>query len=182
MLAVKGNILVEVDLSQKDEIKIGDNKIITGKIYNHNFREKNPVLALVKEGLGDIKKGMWIVCNYNHFDYASPYLVYDNLFSIPVDEEIFAYVDEQGDLCPLCGNVIVERIEKKNIFDIPEDLVKNYYDRGVISQTTGRYKKGDFIFWLPMSDYEIVYTWNDIEKRVVKVYKDEIVGIYNKNV
>ena len=173
-------IIVEVDQNQKDEAIIGGQRFSTGRNYNENFREKNPVVAHVIEGHVEIHKGMWLVCNYSTFDWDSPFYIGDNLFSIPVDEEIFAWVGEEGELYPLNGNLMVKRIGKKYSFELPDDYKKNYWDRGVILNDGNGYKSGDQVFWMKMADYEICFTWNGQEKRVVKVHNKEIVGILRK--
>ena len=177
MIAAENNIIVRVDLEQKNEVVINNNTLFTGRNYNENFRERNPVLAYVEQGLGEIKKGQWIVCNYSHFDWSSPFLLYDNLFSIPVDEEIFARVLEDGTLSPVCGNVIVTRVKEPSFLEFPPELVKEYHDRGYVANDGMGYKKGDFIFWLQKSDHEIVYFWNGEERRTIKIFHKEIVGV-----
>lgn len=177
MLAALNHVIVEVDLAQSEEAVIGGNHLKTGRRYNENFREKNPCIAKVISGLGIIKDGDYLICNYNYFDIESPFYMYGNTFSIPIDEEILAKIDEDGELYPLCGNLLVERLEKQNIIPIPDELKKNYNDRGIVSRGTSKFKRGDFVFWLRMSDYEIVYFWNGIERRAIKVFEKEIVGV-----
>lgn len=180
MLAPKGHIIVKVDNSQKDMAKIGVNILKTGKDYNENFRERNPVIAEVVDGLGELAKGSFIVCNYNYFDLESPLQLTDELYAIPVDEEIFAIVMEDGTLKPVQGNVLVERATMDTPLLIPDELKRPHNSRGIVITNTHQYKKGQFIFWLPFSDYEICYTWNGEERRAIKIHSSEIVG-YLKN-
>jgi hypothetical protein len=180
MLAKKGYILVQVDTSQKVEAVIGDSKVFTGKRYNVNFREKNPVLATVIDGYGGFKKGATIVCNYNYFDDDSQFLVSDGIFCIPVDEEIYAIIDEEGEWHPVCKNLLVGRVPIEHIIDIPEELRKNQHDRGMVIRGNGKYKAGDFIFWLPYSDLEMIYLWEGVEKRAIRVSNEEVCGVFVK--
>ncbi len=180
MLAVKNHIIVKVWTSQKEEIVINGNLFKTGINYNENFREKNPVVAYVKDGIGEIKSGSWIVCNYNYFDWSSPYCMFDDIYTIPVNEEIFAIINEDGTLKPINGNILVERVTIESVLELPEELKKPHINRGIVASGFGNYKKGDFIFWLPYSDYEIVYNWNGIEKRALKIHHSEIVGRIKK--
>ena len=176
MKPVKGNIIVSVNLDQKQQAIMGESMLKTGKAYNDNFRERNPVIAYVEEGCKEIPTGSHIVCNYSHFDLESPLQLTDNLYSVPVDEEIYAIVNEDGILTPIMGNVLVERITKESIIELPEELKKPYIDRGVLLTDTESIPKGSFIFWLKMADYEICFMWNGIEKRVLKIHQTEITG------
>lgn len=177
MIAYQNHILVKVNLSQREEIRIGNNVLKTAANYNENFRERSPVIAEVVDGLGELKTGSFIVCNYNYFHDESPLQLSDSIFSIPINEEIFAIVKEDGKLKPVQGNVLVERLTKESSLPLPEELKKPHTNRGIISQGI---RKGQFIFWLPFSDYEIVYNWNGEERRAIKIHESEIVG-YLKN-
>jgi len=177
MLAKMGSVLVRVDLFQTDEAVINGNFIKTGKRYNDNFREKNPCIGYIEDGYGELPTGSWAIFNYNHFDYSSPYRLSENLFSVPLDEEVLAIIDKDGDLIPVCGNVLCERIGIETLIDVPDDFKKNYDDRGIVVKGTSGYKKGQFVIWMPMSDYEICYMWNGEERRKIKVHLSEIVGI-----
>lgn len=179
---IKGNILVSVNLYQKDEVDIGGNILMTGKKYNENFRERNPVVAFVEKGNKEIPTNSHIICNYSYFDLDSPFEISDNLigtkeafrlYSIPVNEEIYAKVDDDGNIEPVCGNVFIERIMKENKFDIPEELKKEHINKGIA--LTGIFKD-KLIFFLPYANYEIVYQWNGKERRVIKVFEKEITG------
>lgn len=176
MKQISGHILVSVDLYQKKQAKVGNSVLLTGKGYNENFRERNPVIALVEQGCKEIPKGSYIVCNYNHFDLDSPHQLYDNLYSIPVDAEIFALVKDDGSLTPILGNVLVERITKETKIELPEELKKPYLDRGILLTSTETIKEGSFILWLTMADYEICYTWKGVERRALKIHETEITG------
>lgn len=176
MTPIVNNILVEVDLTQNEEF----NGRKSGRNYNENFRERNPVIAKVIEGLGEIKTGAWIVCNYNYFEEESPLLLTDNLFSIPVNEEIFALVKDDGSLYPVCGNIFVERVTKETPIEIPNELKRPHTNRGIISVGAEGFYKNQYVFWLEKADYEIVYQWRGKEFRAIKVHKTEIVG-YLKN-
>lgn len=176
MLATNGNILVRVNLSQNEDAIIGGNKLKTGSRYNENFREKNPVVAEVLDGLGEIKTGSCIVCNYNYFDEDSPLQLSDDTYSIPVDEEIFAIINDDGTLKPVQGNVLVERISKDSPLPLPEELKKPHANQGVVMSNSEGYFKGQYIFWLPYADYVIQYTWNDEVRTGIKIHKSEITG------
>ena len=180
MKALKNTLLVSINPNEKSEVFIGGSAMLSGKQYSDNFREKTPVVAKVLQNSTPFKEGQYIITNYTHFDIESPYLVEDNIYAIPNDELILAIIDDEGDLIPVNGNIICENVKIKTSLELPEDLIKEHDDRGNVIRGTSGYKKGDFIFWLPFSNYEIVYTWKGIEKRAIKVYKDEVVGIYKQ--
>lgn len=180
MQPIKNSILVRVDLSQQDERVIGGMMLNSARRYNDNFRERNPVIGEVVEGNDDIKSGSWIVCNYNYFDEESPLQMTDDLFSVPVDEQIFAIINEDGSLYPVQGNVLVERVTKETKVELPEELRKPYTGRGIVVVDAEEYIKDQFVFWLRMADYEIVYKWKGKELRAIKVHKDEIIGYIKK--
>lgn len=176
MIPINNHIIVSVNLSQKDEALIGGSVLKTGKNYNDNFRERNPVVAYVENGNKEIPSGIHIICNYSYFDLESPLHLYDNLYSIPVDEEIYAIINQDESLTPIMGNVFVERVTKETKIEIPEELRKPHTDRGVLLTDTKDIKKCSFILWLTKADYEICYTWNGDEKRILKIHQSEITG------
>lgn len=180
MKPAAGFIIVSVDLQQKDRAMIGGNSICTAYRYSQNHRDRAPVVAQIVEGTEELPAGKWIVCNYGYFDWGSQYHLYDTFFSIPIDQELFAFVEEDGELTPICGNLLVERITKETIIDIPDDLKKEYWDRGLIKITSRGtfHKAGDFILWLFAADYGIRYTWNGVEKEQIKIHESEIIGFY----
>lgn len=179
MKPAAGYIIVSVDLQQKDRAMIGGNSICTAYRYSHNYRDKAPVVAQIVEGTEALPAGKWLVCNYCYFDWGSQYHLYENLFSIPIDQELFAFVEDDGELTPICGNLLVERVTKETIIEIPDDLKKQYWDRGIVSHGNIEYQSGMFILWLFAADYGIRYTWNGIERERIKIHESEIIGFYN---
>lgn len=176
MQPIKGNIIVKVLLDQNAEAKIGGIIMKTARRYSENFREKNPVIAEVIEGCDGLESGSIIVCNYNLFDEESPLQLIEDTFSIPADEEIFATVNDDGELTPLFGNVFASRVTKNTPLPLPEELKKPHVNQGVVLSGGNGYLKDQYIFWLPYADYEIVYYWKGEERRVIKVHKSEITG------
>jgi hypothetical protein len=175
-----GHVLVSVDPKQNKEVIISGKKLLTQKQYNVNYREKSPVVCKVEIGLGDIKEGMFLVCNYSHFDEDSPWLMEGGRFSIPVNNSIYGYIDDEGVLHPLCGNVFVTRLLKDHDIYIPADFEKPQINHGHVGVSGEGWEAGQEIFWYNYSDYEIVYTWKGVERRTIKVENDEIVGFMKK--
>jgi len=183
MKAAANQIIVSVDLAQKEQARIGNNTILTGRRYSANFREKNPVVCQIVEGTDELPAGKWLVCNYCYFDWGSQYHISDNLYSIPIDQELFAFIEGDGELTPICGNLLVERVDKETKIELPPELKKQFWDRGIVKNvSTGNTlpQIGQFIFWLFAADYGIWYTWNGIERERIKIHESEIIGYYNK--
>ena len=176
MIPAVNHIVVQVDLAQKERHSVEGVELFSGKRYNENFREKLPVVAQVIDGIGEIKTGMWLICSYTHFGEDSPFYLYDDFYAIPVNELVFAFIAEDGELTALCGNIFVERVMKESLIDLPEELKKPSFVKGFAASNGGGYRKGQEIIWLTMADHEIVYNWKGEEKRAVKVELAEIVG------
>lgn len=173
-------IIVKVDQNQKSSLEISGSKFLLAKQYNNNRREQNPVLCEVIIGNSKIKEGVFLVVHHNRFAEYSPYELGDYLYAIPYDKQLFARIDENGNAHSICGNIITERVEKKSIIQVVASQRKNYHDRVMVLNDGYGYKKGDEIFTWPFSDYEIIYVWKGEEKRVIKVYKDDICGKLQK--
>jgi hypothetical protein len=169
-------IIVRVDSNQKNNIQVGGIDFLLAKQYNHNNREKNPVVCEVVTGNNQIKPGTFLLVHHTRFVEYSAYELGGGLYALPYDRSLFARIDEDGNARSLCKNIIAERVEKKSSIDVAVSYRKNYNDRVVVLNDGYGYKKGDEIFTLPFSDYEIVYVWKGVERRVVKVFVEDICG------
>ncbi len=167
-------------MSQREETMLGGQLIQTGSRYSTNFRLKSPAVAEVIEGCGEIETGMTIICNYNHFSEGSPYLLYDNVFSIPVDILIVGRLDENGDLIAMNGNIIIEELENPSKLELPADYKMQKVNHGFVAQDAGEYKKGDEILWFNYSNYQVLWNWNGIEKSVTTIEIAEIIARIKK--
>ncbi len=176
MKSSNAKILVSCDLEQKDYLLIGGNSLKIGRNSDPNHREKSPVIAVAKESKGEIKKGDVIVCHHNHFYEPSPYWLRDDLFSIPNNKTIFAIIDSEGNPKPVNTNIIAERFYVETLIPIPDEHKKFYIDRVISLTDRYGFRKGQLIFVKPYSPYEIVYVINGIERRVVKVSGDMVIG------
>lgn len=179
MTPLNNTIIVFCDTSQKDFVVINGNILRSAKSYNENFRERNPVVALVEQGNKDIPTGSYIVCNYGHFDLESPFEFEKNRYCLPVDAEIYAIINSDGYLDPIQGNILIERVTPQADIELPDELKTPFYNRGIVSHgivSGGNIKKGDFIFWLDKADYNIWYNWNGEDRQAIKVHETEITG------
>lgn len=147
--------------------------------FDKNYRERSPVLCEVIRGNGYVLNGDILLAHHNSFYLPSPYHLHDDLFSIPFNGNIaFAEIGENGDLIPLCDNLICERIIIETYLPLPPEQQKSYINRALVKDGRGTpYKKGQIIFHRPNAGYEIVYIWQTIEKRVIKVPAEQVCGI-----
>lgn len=181
MIAVNERVVVKVEMDQKNYLKIGGTVFKTAMLYEINYREKSPVVAQVVAGNNILKEGDILLCHHNHFFGQSPYFLYDDLYSIPFNKTIFARINLDGSLDPVCGNIIGSRVSIETDMLIPVEERKKYHDRiQVIYGGQTKFRKDDLIFTRPHAPYTIVYFVNNIEYRVEKVSEDMIVGVEKK--
>lgn len=169
-------IIVSCDLSQKDFMKIGGVEIKRANEFDMNYRERAPVIAQVKENLGELKEGDVILTHHNNFYAPSPYYLKDDLFAIPYGNTIFAVIDGEGKPKGVCGNIIAERILIKSKIVLPPEYRTYYKERGLVLADGYGYKKDEIVFTRPSALYEIVYVFNGIEKRIIKINSEMIIG------
>ena len=180
MFPLNNKILVKVNLSQKRSFTINGITFSTATNFEKNYREKSPVIAEVIEGNNVVKEGDIIICHHNHFHLPSPYHLYDNVFSIPFGKTIFAKLDNDGNLFPLCGNLLCERVEVESFIPLPNEQIKTHLNRALIKDAgETKYKSNQLIFHRPSAGYDIVYIWDGLERRVTKVHEEQICGILN---
>ncbi len=177
MKAVNKKILVRCNLEQKDYMDIAGNTLKCAQNYNPNYRERSPVIAVAEETVGGIAKGDVILAHHNHFYGNSPYWLKDDLFSIPCNKTIFAIIGKDGYPKPVNGNIICKKVDIETEIELPPEERKQYIDRAIVLTNGFGFNKGQLIFVKPYSPYEIVYIYNNIENRVVKVDSDMILGV-----
>lgn len=170
-------ILVRVNTEQKEYANIGGVECFLAQKYNPNNREKSPVLAYVIVGNDEIKEGFFIITHHNYFVEYSPFHVDADIYSIPYSENIFVVIDSEGNAAPVCGNITAERIEENEAIGMADPKRLHYHDRVRVLSGACGFKKDDEILTLPFSDYEILYNWNGIEKRIIRVYSKNIVAV-----
>lgn len=171
-------IIVRVNINQKDEMLLGDVLVQMTPLFETNYREKSPVVAEVVEGNEHLRRGNIICCHHNHFQEHSPYYLYDDLYSIPFNKTIFGKFDADGNIFPVCGNMICEYIYPESEFILPEEerkpLISQYT---VVDPGWTIYRAEQIVFTRPYAGYQIVYHWNKHEKRTVKVDSEQVCGV-----
>lgn len=182
MKPLNHKILVSVNIKQKSRMKVGEVEIMTAGIFDANGRYKNPTVAQVVTGNRFLKEGDVLLCHHNLFATPSPYQVQDGLFSVPFSSVLFAKIDKEGVIEPICGNLICKRIPCKNNEHLPVELQKTedkIYEV-VNSGWEKDYQKGDIIGTRTHAGYDIIYLVNGIEHTVTKVESSQICGILKR--
>lgn len=178
MRVVQGRILVKVNMKQKDEFTIGDVTVKAALLYETNYREKSPVVGLIVQGNQYVKEGQLGIFHHNHFYAPSPYFLQNDLYSVPFNKTVFGIIDQEGEIQPMCGNIICQRVPIEYAMPVPVEHRKTHIDRAfVIRPGLTPYKAGQMIFHRLNAGYDIVYNWNNIEKRVTKVHEEMVVGV-----
>ena len=178
MISSNFKIIVSVELDQKEAVEIAGAKFYMGKEFSQNRRESMPVLCKVESGNEHVQKGTMLLVHHNRFADNSPHHLGDNLYSLPYNQSIFASVDEKGKAHQLCGNIIVERVYDNNSELLPDHLRKPNPNKYKVVSSEDGFIEGQFVFAYPFADYEIIYNFGGEEKRVVKIIKDDIVGVF----
>ena len=176
--AANNKIIVRVDPTQKNEIKIADLTMTTALLFENNYREKSPTIGVVVRGNEFIREGEVALFHHNHFGMPSPYHLEDDLFSVPFNKTLFGVLDVDGKIEPMCGNIICHRIPMDYAMPVPIEEQKTYIDRAYVMDDSSRqYKFGQMIFHRPHAGYDIVYNWFGEERRVTKVHEEMVVGV-----
>lgn len=177
MIPSNDKIIVCVNDEQKNKIKIGNIEFQTATKYETNYREKSPVIAEVVYGNEKVQSGDLLLCHHNLFYHPSPHHLYNDFFSIKFNKIIFAKIQMDGSLLPICGNLLCDRVDIETAIPLPPEQREQYTDRVVVTNPGyTQYKKGQLLFTRPYSYYEIVYVLNGVEKRVHKCDSDMVLG------
>lgn len=178
MRATHDRIIVAVNMKQKDEFTIGEITVKAALLYETNYREKSPVVGLIQQGNAYVKEGQIGIFHHNHFYRPSPYYLYDDLYSVPFNKTLFGVIDDQGEIQPMCGNIICQRVPIEYSLPVPIEHQKTHIDRALVTRPGDTsYKPGQLIFHRLNAGYDIVYNWNKIEKRVTKIHEEMVVGV-----
>mgnify|MGYP006921306698 CR=1 FL=1 len=180
MIGANNKILVEVDLDQKDTITIGGITLSTAGKFDTNYREKSPTVAKVIKGNDTVHSSDILLCHHNLFYMPSPYHVEGNLFSIPFSNILFAKIDAEGNITPICDNLICSRIIIPTDLPLPPEHQKTYDKVYNVEIGNEKYFKDDIVFTRPSAGYDIVYVVNGQEKRITKVDSTHICGVLRK--
>ena len=181
MIPANDKIIVSVDYSQKESTEIFGSTILLAKEFSENRRESMPVMCTTMFPHQTIPCGTHLLVHHNRFDIHSPHHLGGNQYSLAINDAIFASVDEDGNAHQMGGNIIVEYFFDNKSELLPDHLKKpNKYKYKVVNNGYG-FKKGQYIFCYEFSNYEIIYNFKGIERRIIKVKQSDIVGKITNN-
>ena len=192
----KKHVIVKAFLNQKETHSVKcDNgstiELFIGRKYGENTREMNPVVCEVIEIADDVDEvvpGDLIIVHHNLLVNDASVIESNReeksaTITFMANNMIHAKIDkETGELTPLYGNCIAERIvvSEKSFILSPEQ--KNEELRFKIISTPKGYDDvapGDEVICYKLSDYEMVYNFKGSEKRAIRIWKEDILAIYN---
>lgn len=178
MKPANGKILVKTNMAQKNSLIVAGVTMKIANLYQTNHREKEPVLAEVIKGNKEIVASRVIICHHNTFYPPSPYFLYDNLFSIPYGKIIFGILYPDGNIRPMCGTILCDRVWEDSKIQLPPEQRKQHIDRVVVTNPGNTpYQAGQLLFTRPHAYYEIVYNIDGKEFRIHKIHEDNVVGM-----
>lgn len=150
----------------------------TALLFENNYREKSPTVGVIVRGNEFLKEGDVALFHHNHFYQPSPYWIGSDLFSVPFNKTVFGVLSEDGEIEPMCGNMICERMPVEYTMPVPVEQQKTHVDRAlVIDPGDEPYEPGQIIFHRPSAGYDIVYNWLGEERRRTKVHEGMIIGV-----
>ncbi|HEX2608728.1 MAG TPA: hypothetical protein VHK91_15200, partial [Flavisolibacter sp.] len=65
--AANSKLIVRVDPTQKNEIKIGGVIMTAALLFENNYREKSPTVGVIVQGNEYLKEGDVALFHHNHF-------------------------------------------------------------------------------------------------------------------
>ncbi len=177
--ATNHKIIVSSDVSQKGRITIGGVVLSGATNFDVSYRERSPTICEVVTGDDVVQNGDILIAHHNTFYLPSPYHIGGDLYSIPSNGKIlFAKVLDDGDLLPIYGNMICQKVFVETKIPLPIEQRKYDIHRSVvINSGYTRFNDGQTIFHRPHSNYEMVYNIDGVEKRAIKCHEEMVVGI-----
>lgn len=197
MKAKRKQLIVKSYNEQKEthEIKIPGKESIRlyiGRKYGENSREQNPVVCEVMsvgEGISTVNVGDLLIVHHNVLTNEGQVIKTNlaeqwTILAIHFDMTIYAKIDQEtGDLIPLNGNYIGKRIPKEAVSKVIhspfDETLDTIFD--IIAVPDEPFvEPGDRVLCYKLSDYEMVYHFNNEEKRSIRIWKEDILGVFDK--
>lgn len=173
------------------QIKCENGKVINlyiGRRYSENSREQNPVVCEVLAKGADtdeIEVGDLLIVHHNVLINEALIIERDiqeqwTILSCYNDNTIYAKINKDGSLTPVNGNYIAERIKKPAVSKIihspfEETLQNEFIIKAVPADA--EVNVGDRVLCYKYSDYEMVYHYDNEEKRAIRIWRDDILGV-----
>lgn len=163
------------------------NHIYIGRKYGENNREISPTVCeviSVGDEVNNISVGDELILHHNIILNEATYIKKDGQevwIGIPANNMIYAKLNKDGSLVPLFDNLIGERIVKERVSELEyED--KTEQTKFKILQVPEDYedvKAGDTVLAYKLSDYEMVYHYDNRECRAIRISGADVLGIFN---
>ena len=81
------------------------------------------------------------------------------------------------------GNLIAKRIKKENksTLHVPfEETMETTFDIVSTPEDYDDVQPGDRVLCYKYSDYEIVYHFKNQQKKAIRIWKDDVLGVFDK--
>lgn len=192
MKAKRKNLIVRANPEQKEshEIQMPDGSIISiylGRKFGENNREVYPnvcEVVSVGEDVFGVSVGDRIILHHNIIQNEAAQIKKEDGYvylGIPADSLIYAKIAEDGTLIPLFRNLIGERIVKDKMSQFEYEDVTEPQKFKILSVPDDYtdVAAGDTILAYKLSDYEMVYHYNNRECRAIRIAADDILAIFN---
>lgn len=193
----KKHIIVKAFLAQKEShiVNCADGtsiELYLGRKYGENSREINPVVCEVTHKADDVEQvsiGDLLIVHHNTLTneaavIESNYNEQSIVMPILADNMLYAKINkETGELTPLYGNCIAERIDVVRKSIIISNEGKKEEVKFKILATPSDYNDvsvGDDVICYKLSDYEMVYNFKGSEKRAIRIWKEDILAVFDK--
>ena len=193
----KKHIIVKAFLAQKEShiVNCADGtsiELYLGRKYGENSREINPVVCEVTHKADDVEQvdiGDLLIVHHNTLTNEANVIKKDYseqsvIMPILADNMLYAKINKiTGELTPLYGNFIAERIDvvKKSVIIYDEGKKEEVKFKILATPSDcDDVAIGDNIICYKLSDYEMVYNFNGSEKRAIRIWKEDILAVFDK--
>jgi len=193
----KKHIIVKAFLTQKEShiVNCADGtsiELYLGRKYGENSREINPVVCEVTHKADDVEQvdiGDLLIVHHNTLTNEANVIKKDYseqsvIMPILADNMLYAKINRiTGELTPLYGNFIAERIDVVRKSIIISDEGKKEEVKFKILATPldcDDVAVDDTVICYKLSDYEMVYNFNGSEKRAIRIWKEDILAVFDK--
>lgn len=192
MKAKRKSLIVKAHLEQKEShnVQLPDGSVISlyiGRKYGENNREINPTLVeviSVGDEVENISVGDKLILHHNLVMNEASYIKKDGQLvwmGIPANEMVYAKINEDGSLEPIFKSLIGERILKPKVSKLEYEEKTEQMKFRILRVPKGYsdVKEGDTILAYKLSDYEMVYHYNNKECRAIRINQDDVLGVFN---
>jgi len=191
MKARRNCLIIRAFNEQKEshEVTMADGSkvnLFLGRKYSENDRESNPNVCdiiSVGDGIEDLFVGDKIIVHHNVVKNEATHLGrkdgYTTL-SVPYNHLIYAKIKEDGEIVPLKGTIIAERIARKKLseFDITECTEPMKFKVVSVPDGYNDVLPSQNILCYKLSDYEVIYHYNNRECKAIRILQDDIIGVF----